>query len=157
MYARDVRTRCTHPMPQWLRPWRMSSLQCANPCPRTRLSCPMLKPPVSISMAFVRGLLQGPLNRGESPERLLEAAGIDPVLLNEASARVTGDQYIALFRAINEALGDDGLGFFSRRLKVGSLALIVRPSLGAPSLEVAMRRMARTFALLQDDAEMTLL
>ena len=116
----------------------------------------MLKPPVSISMAFVRGMLQGPLQRGESTERLLEAAGIDPVLLNEASARVTGDQYIALFRAINERLGDDGLGFFSRRLKIGSLALIVRSSLGAPNLEVAMRRMARTFGLLQDDVEPTL-
>jgi len=110
-----------------------------------------MKPPVSVSMAFVRGMLQGVRAQGLSVEPFLSDAGIDADLIDEISARVTGEQYVALFRSITVRLGDDGLGFFSRKLRVGSLALVMRSALGAPTLDVAMRRMARTLELLQDD------
>jgi AraC-like DNA-binding protein len=114
----------------------------------------MLKPPVSVSMAFVRGMLEGVEARGLAVEPFLAAADIDPQLLRETSARVTGEQYVDLFRAITRRLNDDGLGFFSRPLKAGSFALMVRSALGAPTMAVALRRIARTFNLLQDDVEM---
>lgn len=105
-------------------------------------------------MAFVRAMVSGMLLRGLQPESLLLEAGIDVDLLNEPSARVTGEQYVALFRLLVERLNDDGLGFFSRPLPPGSFVLIVRSGLGAPNLEGAMRRVGRTFRLLQDDVEL---
>src|SRR5574337_1865998 len=113
-----------------------------------------MKAPVSVSIAFVQGMLAGVQARRMAPQPLLAAAGIDAALLNQAGARVTGEQYVALYRVLNERLNDDGLGFFSRPLKRGSFPLILRSGLGAPDLEVAMRRMARTFGLLQDDVEL---
>jgi len=113
-----------------------------------------MRPPVSISIAFVRGLLAGVQARGMAVEPLLAEAGIDAALLDQASARVSGDQYVALYRVLNERLNDDGLAFFSRPLRRGSFPLILRSGLGAPDLEVAMRRTARTFRLLQDDVEL---
>lgn len=114
----------------------------------------MVKPPVSVSMAFVRGMLSGIEARGEACEPYLVDASIDPALLDESGARVTGEQYVTLFRLLVDRRRDDGLGFFSRPLKAGSFALIVRSALGAPTLEVAMRRIARTLRLLQDDVEL---
>jgi len=114
------------------------------------------KPPVSVSMAFVRGMLGGVRAKGLSVQPFLAAAGIDESLLEQASARVTGEQYVALFREITHRLNDDGLGFFSRQLRAGSLALMVRSGMGAENLQVCMRRFGRTFALLQDDVHLTL-
>jgi len=111
----------------------------------------MVKPPVSVSMAFVRGMVTAVPACGLAVPPLLAEAGIDPTLLEQASARVTGEQYVTLFRLLIERCNDDGLGFFSRPLKRGSFALSVRVALGAPTLAVAMRRMAHTWQLLQDD------
>jgi AraC-like DNA-binding protein len=54
-------------------------------------------------------------------------------------------------RSLIERLDDEVIGFLSRPLRRGSYALIARSAIGAPTLEVAMRRIARTFRLLQDD------
>lgn len=105
-------------------------------------------------MAFVRGMLSGVQARGVAPQPFLVESGIDPDLLDETSARVTGEQYVALFRLLVDRRDDDGLAFFSRPLPRGSFAMIVRSGLGAPSLEAAKRRMARTLRLLQDDVEL---
>lgn len=110
--------------------------------------------PVSVSIAFVQGMLAGVRSQRMATESWLAEAGIDPALLQQAGARVTGEQYVALYRVLNERLNDDGLGFYSRALKRGSFTLILRSGLGAPDLQVAMRRMARTFGLLQDDVEL---
>lgn len=111
----------------------------------------MLRPPVTISIAFVHGMLSGVQARGQACDAFLADAGIAPELLQQASARVTAAQYVALFRAMTDRLDDDGLGFFSRPLKRGSFALIARSAIGVGTLELAMRRIARTFRLLQDD------
>ncbi|WP_137895811.1 AraC family transcriptional regulator [Ramlibacter sp. 2FC] len=111
----------------------------------------MLHHPVTIPIAFVHGMLSGVMARGQPCDAFLADAGIAPELLQQAGARVTADQYVALFRLLIDRLDDDGLGFFSRTLKRGSFALTSRSALGAPNLEVAIRRVARTFRLLQDD------
>ena len=111
----------------------------------------MDKPLVSVSMAFVRGMVVGLQRQGKPVEPYLEEAGIDVALLDETSARVTGEQYVTLFRLLVKRMEDDGLGFYSRALRPGSFRLIVQSGLGAPTLEVGMRRIARTFNLLQDD------
>ena len=111
----------------------------------------MLHPPVTISIAFVQGMLSGVQARNQSDDAFLADAGIAPELLLQGSARVTADQYVALFRSLTDHLDDDCLGFLSRPLRRGSFALTARSALGAPNLETAIRRVARTFRLLQDD------
>jgi AraC-like DNA-binding protein len=81
----------------------------------------------------------------------LADAGISPTLLQQVSARVTADQYVALFKSLIMRLNDDFLGLMSRPMRRGSFALIARSAIGAETLEIAMRRVARTFMLLQDD------
>jgi AraC-like DNA-binding protein len=114
----------------------------------------MLHPPVTISIAFVHGMLAGVRARGLQCDAFLADAGIAPELLQQVSARVTADQYVALFRLLIERLDDETMCFLSRPLRRGSFALMARSALGATTLEVAMRRIARSFGLLQDDVVM---
>jgi AraC-like DNA-binding protein len=111
----------------------------------------MLQPPVTISIAFVQGMLSGVRARGLSCDVFLADAGIDPALLEQVGSRVTADQYVALFQSLTDRLDDDLLGFLSRPLRRGSLALVVRSAAGEDTLGLAMRRAARTFGLLQTD------
>lgn len=114
----------------------------------------MLAPPITIPIAFVHGMLSGALARGRACNAVLAQAGIADELLLQASARVTAEQYAALFRLLVERLDDEGLDFFSRPLRRGSLALIARSALSATTLDVAIRRIVSTFRLLQDDLEL---
>ena len=121
----------------------------------------MLRPPVTIPIAAVQGMLSGVRARGDaSPawtEGLLDEAGIPPALLEEAGSRITAQHYTALFRLLMDRLDDESLGFLSRPLRRGSFSLVARSALGAPSLEVALRRVARSFRLLQDDVALVCL
>ena len=66
----------------------------------------MLRPPVTISIAFVKGMVSGVEARGRCCDDLLEEAGIPPGLLQERGARVTADQYVALFGLLIERFDD---------------------------------------------------
>ena len=111
----------------------------------------MLHPPVTIPIALVHGMLSGVKARNQPYDVFLADAGIAPELLQQAGARVTADQYVALFRLLIERLDDDFIGFLSRPLKHGSFAMMARAGVSAPTLEVAIRRIAHTLRLLQDD------
>lgn len=110
-----------------------------------------LKSPITVPVAFVRGMLAGVQARGEPIESFLADAGIPSELLEHAGARITAAQYVALFRLLIERREDECLGFLSRPLKPGSFALMARSALGARSLDSAIRRVSQTFWLLQDD------
>ena len=111
----------------------------------------MIPPPVTISIALVHGMLSGIRGRGEAVEGFMTSAGIAPELLQQTSARVTAEQYIALFQLLIERRNDEALGFLARPLRRGSFALVAREGVSGQTLDSALRRMARTFALLQDD------
>ncbi|MBI2311323.1 MAG: AraC family transcriptional regulator [Betaproteobacteria bacterium] len=111
----------------------------------------MPHPPVTIPMALVHGMLSGVRARGQASDAFLADAGIAPELIEQAGARVTAAQYIALFRSLIDRLDDECLGLLSRPLKRGSFALMARSALGAPDLETAIRRIAHTLRLVQDD------
>ncbi|HZT56949.1 MAG TPA: AraC family transcriptional regulator [Burkholderiaceae bacterium] len=102
-------------------------------------------------MAFVHGMLEGVVAQGHPVDGCLAQARIPPELLAQPGARVTVRQYVDLFAALIRTMGDDGLGFFSRPLRRGCMALIARSALDAPTLDAAIRRATRTFDLLQDD------
>ena len=116
----------------------------------------MLPPPVTISIAFVQGMLSGVQARGLACEPFLADAHIDPALLAQASARVTADQYVALFQSLTDRLDDDLLGFLARPLKRGSFALIVRAAAAEDTLGQAMHRIARSFGLRQSEVALDL-
>lgn len=114
----------------------------------------MHRPPVTISITFVHGMLSGARARGQSCDAFVADAGIAADLLQQAGARVSAAQYVALFRLLTTRLNDESLAFLSRPLKRGSFALIARSAVSATTLEVAMQRAAHTFGLLQDDVEL---
>lgn len=111
----------------------------------------MAHPATTIPIAFVHSMLHGARARGLAQDSFLDTAGITPALLEEAGARVTVEQYVRLFKVLVEGLDDDFLGLQSRPLRRGSFTLIARSAVTAPTLEVAIRRIARTYRLLQDD------
>lgn len=113
--------------------------------------------PVTIPIAFVQGMLSGVQARGLASEKFLADAGIDPALLAQGSARVTAEQYVALFQSLTDRLDDDLLGFLPRPLRRGSFALIVRSAAAEDTLDKAIHRAARTFGLLQDSVNVQLL
>ncbi len=112
---------------------------------------------VTISITFVHSVLQGARARGLDVDCFLSDAGIAPQLLEQSGSRVTAEQYVALVKSLIERLDDDVLGLQSRPLRRGSFALIARSGVSAPNLEIAIRRIARTYRLLQDDVEVELI
>lgn len=110
--------------------------------------------PVTVPIAFVQGMLSGVRARGLAHDLFLADAGIDAGLLAQAGARVTAEQYVALFQSLTDRLDDDLLGLLSRPMRRGSFALIVRSAAAEDTLGLAIRRAGRTFGLLQSDASL---
>jgi len=108
----------------------------------------MSKSPDTVSIAFVHGMLSAVHGDGREA---LDAAGIAPSLLDAPSSRVTVEQYVALFAQLMDRLDDEFLGLLSRPLRRGTLALLLRATLGSKDLAHALRRMTGAFRLLQDD------
>lgn len=106
---------------------------------------------ITIPIALVHSMLHGVRSRGVDENEFLNDACIPFELLAQTGSRVTIEQYIALFKAVVERLDDDGMGLHSRPLRRGCFALIARSAVSAPNLEVAIRRVAHTYRLLQDD------
>ena len=113
-------------------------------------------PPITISIDFVHGMISGLQARGRSCAAPLAEAGVSPELLKEPGARVTSDQYTALFRLLIERFDDECLGFLSRPLRRGSFALMTQAATEARDFETAIRRIGRVFRLLQDDLRLEL-
>ena len=111
----------------------------------------MTHPPITVAIALVHGMLSGVRRRGGADDPYLKDAGIAAELLLQASARVTADQYIALFRSVIERCNDEGLGLLSRPLRRGTFAMIARAGVAEATLHEAIRAMARAFTLVQDD------
>ena len=112
--------------------------------------------PVTISVAFVRGMLSAVRARGEQPGPWLLEAGIAPGLLDAPDGRVTAEQYVTLFSAVMMRRNDEALGFFSRPLRMGTLTLIMRSAIGAGTVASAAKRLCAGFQLVQDDVRFEL-
>ena len=104
-----------------------------------------------VSICFVKASLQGVYARGLDAEALLLQAGIQPNLLSAPQARVPAAHYAALWRSIAQLLDDEFLGLDSRRVKVGSFAMLCRTVIHCPTLERALSRTARFYNLLVDN------
>ena len=89
--------------------------------------------------------------RGLDPTQALKKAQIAPSLLKRDGAKVTALQMEWMSEAAMRELDDEALGWFRRRLPWGSYGMLVRASLTAPNLGVALRRWCRHHHLLTDD------
>jgi AraC-like DNA-binding protein len=114
-----------------------------------------MRPIFTVPISAVHGLLAGARRRGVATaawtHEMLGLAGLDPALLEQGASRVTVEQYVVLFSVVKHSLQDECLGHLSRPLLQGSFVLMARSTLGAPSINVALRRIADAFGLLQDD------
>lgn len=105
----------------------------------------------SISLYFVHSALEPVLARGHDANPLLHAAGIPPALLQQGPGRVSPQQFSALWLAVARVLDDELFGQDSRRMKVGSFAMLAHSLVPCATLEQALQRMVRFFNLLLDD------
>ena len=99
-------------------------------------------------MAFVQSIAQAYTQREMDPLPALTEAQIAPETLHHPNARITALQMEWLSATAMQALDDEALGWFSRRLPWGSYGMLVRASLTAPSLGVALQRWCRHHGLL---------
>ena len=102
-------------------------------------------------IAFIRAIVLGYRRLGMDPANALRQAQIPEALLSDPAARVTAAQMELLSGIAMQALDDEALGWFSRRLPWGSFGMLCRASLTAPTLEVALKRWCRHHRLLTDD------
>ncbi len=110
----------------------------------------------TISIAFVAGALEGVRARGLAAGPLLVKAGIPPALLDQPQARVSAAAYGTLLRLIAQVLDDEFFGQDSRRMKVGSFAMLCRAVVQCRRLDRALGRTLRFVGLLLDDIHPTL-
>ena len=115
----------------------------------------MTNHPGTIAIAFVEGALQGARARGVVIAPLLVKAGIPPGLLETPEARVPVLAYADLLRLLSQVLDDEFFGQDSRRMKVGSFAMLCRAVIPCRRLDRALDRIVRFFGLMLDDLAAT--
>lgn len=103
----------------------------------------------TVSMHFV-GAAVAKLRRA-ARTRALAGAGIPEALLCAPHARVPAQSFAALWLAVSNELDDEFFGLDSRRMKVGSFALLCHAVLGSFNLDRALKHLLRGFGVLFDD------
>jgi AraC-like DNA-binding protein len=107
--------------------------------------------PGTIAICFVAAALQSVHGRNLDADELLANVGLSSSLLQMPQARVSAKHYGALWRAIAAALDDEFFGQDSRRMKVGSFAMLCHAVLSCKTLGQALDRSLRFYALILDD------
>lgn len=110
----------------------------------------------TISILFVDEVLQGFRARGFDVDELLGQIGLAPSLLGLPHARVSAPTYSMLLRLIAQVLDDEFFGQDSRRMKVGAFAMLCHNVIHCRTLDKALGRILRFFALQLDDLRGTL-
>jgi AraC-like DNA-binding protein len=105
----------------------------------------------SISVYFVQSALEPIFAHGLDAEALLREAGISPELLQQRQGRVTPQNFSTLWLAVARTLDDELFGQDSRRMKVGSFAMLCQILVHCDTLRDALLRMTRFFNLILDD------
>ena len=109
------------------------------------------QPAAATPMAFARCIVEAYKRYGQNPIEALKLAQITPAQLAKPTGHITARQMEVLSGAAMQALDDEALGAFSRRLPWGSYGMLARASITSPNLGVALKRWCRHHALLTDD------
>lgn len=81
---------------------------------------------VTIAPVFVKGLMEGCINKGFDASEILQAQGISTNILNNPKFRVSALSFSELNRSITQLLGDEALGLLSKPIPMGFLDLSTR-------------------------------
>jgi len=103
----------------------------------------------TVSTYFVGAALARLPNDGRL--RVLKTAGIPVEISTASSARVTAESFAALWLAVSREMDDEFFGLDSRRMKVGSFAMLCNAVLHNPNLDKALKASLRGFGLYLDD------
>ena len=106
-------------------------------------------------VAFVHAILLAYAQRGLSPNTMLEQAQIAPAILKKPTSRITALQFELASGIAMRELDDEALGWFERRLPWGSYGMLVRASLTAPTLGLALKRWCRHHNLLTGSIQLS--
>lgn len=117
---------------------------------------PAPPPSQATPMAFARAIVGAMRRGGLAPDGALQLAQITPTDLQRPQGRISALQMEWLSGAAMQALDDEALGAFSRRLPWGSYGMLARASLSAPDLGLAIRRWCRHHGLIADDIRLHL-
>jgi AraC-like DNA-binding protein len=108
---------------------------------------------LTVSAHFLHGMLRFiRTHHGEDvAAQALASAAIPQSLLIQPDARLTRQQYVALYRTVAATLDDEMLGLWSRPIRSGTLKYLMLSLLDAPTVLVALNRFVRFWNLLLDD------
>jgi len=105
-------------------------------------------------LALVRPILRAYEARGLSPAAALRSAQIEPSILKNRQGRIDALQMERISAHAMQELDDESLGWSRRRLPWGSYGLLIRASLSAPTLGVALKRWCRHHGLICDSVRL---
>jgi len=113
---------------------------------------------VTLPAHFLNGMLRFiRTQHGEDvAAQALAGAAIPARLFDQPEARITRQQYVALYRAVAALLDDEMLGLWSRPIRGGTLKYLMLSLLDAPTVMVALNRFVRFWNLLLDDYRLQL-
>jgi AraC-like DNA-binding protein len=108
---------------------------------------------VTVSSHFLHGMLHFVRTHhgDEVVAEVLATAAIPQSLIHQPDARLTRQQYVALYRTVAATLDDEMLGLWSRPIRTGTLKYLMLSLLDAPTVLVALNRFVRFWNLLLDD------
>jgi AraC-like DNA-binding protein len=107
-------------------------------------------------MAFAQAVVLAYQRYGRDPAGVLNQAQIAPNQLDNPDARITALQMQQLSGSAMRELDDEALAWFSRKLPWGSYGMLVRASISAPTLGIALQRWCRHHGLLTGDIALQL-
>ncbi len=117
---------------------------------------PAVPAPAVTPMAYARVIAAAFQRRGLDMSATLRQAQITPAQLLQPAGRISAAQMEGLSGTAMQALDDEALGAFGRRLPWGSYGMLARASLTSPTLGVALKRWCRHHGLLADDLRLAL-
>lgn len=106
---------------------------------------------LSISVYFARATLQHAVAHGLDPISLLRKNRISPRLLLEDNARISIERFANLQYSTMLAMGDEALGYASRRMPLGCWSMMCHAVIGCETLGQALSRYCRYYQLFEFD------
>lgn len=104
---------------------------------------------LSISVYFARAVLKNAVAQGLDPVSLLRKNRISPRLLLEDNARISIERFADLQVSTMLAMGDEALGYASRRMPIGCWSMMCHAVIGCDTLGQALSRYCRFYQLFE--------
>ncbi|MEH6586567.1 MAG: AraC family transcriptional regulator [Halioglobus sp.] len=103
----------------------------------------------SVSVYFARAVLKNAVKQGLDPISLLRKTRISPRLLLEDDARISAERFADLQVNTMLTMGDEALGYGSRRMPIGCWSMMCHAVIGCETLGQALSRYCRFYQLFE--------